>query len=141
MSFSDSKTAVKMSNIDARIDIDNSDLSATSVIWKIVTEQPGHLKGFAQLGYQQFLNEPSMVNMFEKLSFEKYRLGELRNSLESAEPVLRMSDLVCFDVNALKASEFTSKMDSNPFGFTAEESAQLCWYAGVFRSTQKVSLS
>jgi formiminoglutamase len=64
MSFSDSKTAVKMSNIDARIDIDNNDLSAVSVIWKIVTEQPGPLNGFAQLGYQQFLNEPSMVNMF-----------------------------------------------------------------------------
>jgi hypothetical protein len=51
-----------------------------------------------------------------------------------------MSDLVCFDINALKASEFPAKMDNNPFGFTAEESAQLCWYAGVSDQLKSFSI-
>lgn len=140
MSFAESGTPVKMSNIDARIDAEHTGLSAESVIWNIISEQPGHLKSFAQLGYQQFLNDPSLVNTFEKLSFEKYRLGELRHELEHAEPVLRMSDLVSFDIDCLKASEFQSKNDENPFGFTAEEAAQLCWYAGVSDQLQSFSI-
>lgn len=138
--YENQSRGIKISNIDSIMDVDEGEvLNQSNHLFKIITHQPGYLRVFSQIAFQQYLNAPSVVNVFEKLAFGKYRLGELREDITQIEPVLRMSDMVSFDMAALSGTVFQSKADQNPFGLQLEEACQLAWYAG--HSDQLSSMS
>ena len=69
------------------------------------------------------------------------RLGEIRQRIENAEPLLRASNFISFDSSAIKRSAFSQSTNAHVFGLTGEEACQLMWYAGMSEKSEVVTLS
>jgi hypothetical protein len=67
----------------------------------------------------------------EKLYFEAYRLGEVRNNINSVEPVMRDADIVTIDLRSIKSSELSSRQKLSPNGFDGNEICSISRYAGI----------
>jgi formiminoglutamase len=67
----------------------------------------------------------------EKLYFDHVRLGQLRDNFKEIEPLIRNADLLSFDVCAIQSADAPGAADAQPFGLTAEEACQICWFAGM----------
>ena len=98
---------------------------------KMLVSEPPLLFHYAHLGYQSYLIEPRTIDILEKLHFETYRLGQVREKFEDIEPVIRDADMFSFDISAIKRIDAPGNFYAQPFGFTGEEACQLCWYAGL----------
>lgn len=127
---------VTMVNIDGKVDIESTGTADTTFLNRILTYEPNFLFHYSQLGYQTYLVSREALETLEKLYFELYRIGHIRDNFEEAEPVIRAADLVTFDLAAIRQTEAPGTLDPQPFGFTGEEACQLAWYAGI---TQRVS--
>ena len=122
---------ISYTNIDAFFDLLTTDqLTNQSYLYKILTHTEANLKSYAHLAYQSYLVPQEYIDAFEKFSFEKYRLGELRKDITYVEPTLRASDLVSLDLSAITRLQATASKDSVVFGLDADEACQLAWYAG-----------
>lgn len=124
--------------IDESIDIykHEEQIDSHSFLYRLFTETPNYLFNFSQIGYQSYFVSPEDINTLEKLYFEFYRLGNVQENLEEAEPIIRDADMVSFDVNAIRQSDAPGRRDASPNGFYGEEACRIARYAGI---TDKVS--
>jgi formiminoglutamase len=124
--------SITLLNLDSRLDMDNEEsLSSCSFLNTIFSHDPNYLFHYSHLGYQTFLTEKEKLDALEKLYFELYRLGQVRDNFMETEPVVRTADMISFDITAIRMSDAPGNKKATPFGFTAEEACQLCWYAGI----------
>ncbi len=121
---------VSVLNVDATLDI-HGRVSSEKHLFDLLTHEPNYLHSFSHLAYQSYLTSVDALAVLEKLSFESYRLGQIRADLQEMEPVVREADLLAFDITAIKLSDAPGNANAHPFGLTAEEACQLCWYAGL----------
>ena len=124
---------VNMVTIDSSVDM-NEDADATpnkKQLRQILMHEPNYLFSLGQIGYQSYLVEPEVMATLEKLHFEAYRVGEVHQKLQEMEPVVRVADLLTFDISAIRHQDAPGYQPANPFGLTGEEACQLCWYAGL----------
>jgi len=131
--YEDMEKLVSILNVDAFIDLgfDDKKDQSHSHINKILTYQPNYLFNFSQIGYQTYLIDPESLAMMEKLYFDTYRVGKLRQNILEMEPIIRDADMLSFDITAIKSSDAPGNAFAQPFGLTGEEACQLCWYAGL----------
>ncbi len=124
---------VTLLNIDAFLDIDdrNEDVNSSNHLHKILLFEPNFLFNLCHLAYQSYLIDNESLNILNKLYFEAYRLGHIRQHLQDMEPIIRDADLMSFDITAIKSSDAPGNMNAQPFGLTGEEACQICWYAGL----------
>lgn len=128
-------------NIDARLDVEIQGDHNETFLSKLITHQPNFLFSYNHLGHQEYLVEADALNALEKLYFEALRLGEIRDNIQQAEPVIRMSNMLAFDTSAIKSSDAPGNAKAEPFGLTGEEACQLMWYAGMNEKMSSVSIS
>lgn len=123
---------VSFLNVDAFLDLeDKSEAEAAQHhIHRILLHEPNYLFSYAHLAYQTYLIDPLAVSVLDKLYFEAFRVGQLRNNLQEMEPVIRTADLLSFDITAIRSSDARGNALAQPFGLTGEEACQICWYAG-----------
>lgn len=124
---------VTVLNIDSCIDLqtDHTSENNGNFLNKILLHEPNYLMNFIQLGYQSYLNDHNLLNVFEKLNFEHYRLGSLRDQFEEIEPTIRQANMISIDLNAVKIQDAPAQYHNRPFGFTGEELCRIAWYAGL----------
>lgn len=124
---------VNLTSIDSRFDLgrENETLHSESFLSHIVLQQPYNLFNYCNIGYQSYYVHPEQMDLMEKMFFDAVRLGEIRNDLSLAEPILRDSDLVSLDLSSLKATEITGAEFVSPHGFLNEEICALARYAGL----------
>jgi hypothetical protein len=101
---------------------------------RICTLEPSYLGQLNVLGFQAHYVPPKALDMLENLNFGHLRLGQLRNKLEDAELYLRDTDLVLFDINALKYTEAPAQKNINPNGLNGDEACQIARYTGMGNS-------
>ncbi len=124
---------VSFATVDARVDMAEPGTSTypeDSHLRRMLVHAPSFLFNFAQLAHQQYLVAPDVLTALEKLHFETLRVGQIRDDIRQAEPLLRQADFVSFDVAALRWQDAPAYYPANPFGLTNEEAAKLAWYAG-----------
>lgn len=123
---------VSFATIDARVDMAEPDSAfpEDSHLRRMLLHEPSFLFNFAQLAHQQYLVAPDVLTALEKLHFETLRVGQIRDDIRQAEPLLRQADFVSFDIAALRWNDAPGYYPANPFGLTNEEAAKLAWYAG-----------
>ena len=123
---------VSFATIDARVDMAEPDATypEDSHLRRMLLHEPSFLFNFAQLAHQQYLVAPDVLTALEKLHFETLRVGQVRDDIRQAEPLLRQADFVSFDIAALRWTDAPGYYPANPFGLTNEEAAKLVWYAG-----------
>ncbi|RZJ73481.1 formimidoylglutamase [Flavobacterium sp.] len=125
---------VNLTAIDSRFDFgkgENDAVPAHSYLSRIVVDEPNNLFNYSNLGYQTYYNSQEEIDLIDKLFFDAYRLGEVSNNLTLAEPVMRDTDLVSLDLEAVKSSASGNMSHFVPNGFDGKEICSLARYAGI----------
>jgi formiminoglutamase len=119
-------------NVDAFLDLEDSQTESLEQkhVHRILMHEPNFLFNYIHMAYQTYLIDPLSVAVLEKLYFEAFRLGQMRNNLPEMEPAIRHADLLSFDLTAIRSADAPAQVRAQPFGLTGEEACQLCWYAG-----------
>lgn len=126
--------------VDARIDLNmENGLPAENFLMSMLTAQPNFIKHYNHIGFQSYLVHPAMLETIDKLGFDCFRVGKVKENLEEMEPVIRNSHLFSFDISAIQNSHAPSNHIS-PNGFTGEEACMLMQYAGMSEHTNTIGL-
>lgn len=118
-------------NVDAFLDMEESEDATHNHIHEMLVHEPNYLFHYSHLAYQTYLIEKSSIDVLERLYFETYRIGHLREIQRDIEPVIREADMLTFDISAIRSSDAPGSKNAQPFGLTGEEACQICWYAGL----------
>jgi len=98
-------------------------------MYRAIVAHP-QLEMLAAIGFQTYLTASEDMEWMNRLGYETLRLGAFREYHALAEPLLRESNHVYFDLNALRASDAPEIRQPSPNGLYAEELCQLAAYAG-----------
>lgn len=133
LGYKDLEQTINIVAIDSVFDLGNPELeiSNNSYLGKIILHQPNYLFNYSNVGYQTYLVDQSSLQMMSKLYFDVYRLGQVRDKIEEAEPVIRQADMLSFDITAIKHSDAPANPNASPNGFYSEEACQMMRYAGM----------
>jgi hypothetical protein len=71
-----------------------------------------------------------MLETMYKLRFDCIRVGTAKENIEEMEPIIRNTNLLSFDISAIKYSDAPANTQS-PNGFTGEEACTLSRFAGL----------
>lgn len=124
---------INLVSVDSGFDLGESEDELTSDTWlgKIILHQPNFLFNFSNIGYQTYFVDPTTVDLMSKLNFDVHRLGQVRQNLEEAEPVIRNADMVSFDLSAIRQSDAPGNVNCSPNGFYGEEACRIARYSGI----------
>ncbi|MDZ4665905.1 MAG: formimidoylglutamase [Bacteroidota bacterium] len=133
LGYKDLEQTINIVSIDSMFDIGNPDeaINSNSYLGKIILHQPNYLFNFSNVGYQTYLVDPHSLKTMERLFFDVYRLGHVRDKIEDAEPIIRQADMITFDITAIKNSDAPAHPNASPNGFYSEEACQMMRYAGM----------
>ena len=122
---------IEVSCIDARIDVDmDSPLPIDNFLLPLFTREPNFLKQYNHIGFQSYMVHPGMLQTIDKLGFDCFRVGKVKENIEEMEPIIRASHLVSFDIAAI-AHAYAPANTFTPNGFNGEEACSLLQYAGM----------
>lgn len=117
--------------IDAHINLKGENpLRSENFLLEMLTGEPNMVKHYNHIGFQSYFVHPRLLETIDKLRFDCYRVGAARENLEDMEPVIRNTNLLSFDISAIKYSDSPASIDS-PNGFSGEEACILARFAGL----------
>ncbi len=124
---------INVSVVDERVDLDDIDgeINDQNHLSRVITGNPPFLGNLNLLGYQSHFSDPKAIETLDKLGFECWRYGALRTNMEEVEPLVRESDMMSFDISAIRQSDAPGVKGASPNGFSGEEACQICRYAGL----------
>jgi arginase family enzyme len=139
-SYADKKEIIEATCIDALINIDiNSMFRSESFLMEILTGEPNFVNHYNHIGFQSYFVHPRMLETMDKLRFDCYRVGKVRENIEEMEPVIRNSSMVSFDIASI-AHSFAPSNTISPNGFTGEEACTLMRFAGLSNITNSIGI-
>ena len=122
---------VEATCIDANINLrGESPERSENFLMEMLTGEPNLVKHYNHIGFQSYFVHPRMLETMDKLRFDCFRLGMAKEDMEEMEPVLRNTNLLSFDISAIKYGDSPASLQS-PNGFTGEEACMLTRYAGM----------
>jgi len=119
--------------VDNKFDLGSieDDLTSQSYLSKIVMNQPNNLFNYSNIGYQTYFNSQDEIDLLDGLFFDTYRLGEVSNSIQVVEPLMRDADIVSLDLSSIKNADAPANNNATPNGFTGAEICAISRYAGI----------
>jgi len=89
--------------VDARIDMDMESMTpADNFLVDLFTGMPNYLRHYNHIGFQSYFMHPQMLETIDKLRFDCYRVGKVKEDISEMEPAIRNSDLFSFDIAAIQ---------------------------------------
>jgi len=126
--------------VDATIDLDTESVfPAQQFLVDVFTGIPNYLKHYTHIGFQSYFMHPDMLQTIDKLGFDCYRVGKVKESIEEMEPAIRNSELFSFDIAAIQHAHAPANHIS-PNGFNGEEACTLMQYAGMSKTCTTIGL-
>lgn len=124
---------VNILDVDASIDMGDPEepIRGNSWISKVLTLRPNYLFNYSLLGYQSYLVQQKEVDLLNKLFFDAYRLGEFYQNPRMVEPLVRNADILSFDLNAIRGSDYSGNSRELPHGLYGEDACRIMRYAGM----------
>lgn len=117
---------------DMRIDLDEDDtVTPHNFLYEMLARQTESVRHYSHLGFQSYATHPHTLETLDKMRFDCFRLGWLREAIEEAEPVLRSADVFGFDIEAVRFGDAPANVGGSPNGFSGEEACALARYAGM----------
>lgn len=139
--FKKEGTIINAAVVDMKIDLQDEELvTSRSFLMDILTGQPNFIRHYSHIGFQSYYVHPHMLETLDKLRFDFFRLGKVKEHIEEMEPVLRAANLLSFDINAIRFSNAFSNMEGSPNGFDGEEACNLLRYAGMSKEMTSVGI-
>lgn len=119
--------------VDNKFDLGTieDELTSQSYLSKIVMNQPNNLFNYSNIGYQTYYNSQDEIDLLNSLFFETYRLGEVSNSIQLVEPLMRDADIVSIDLSSIKNADAPANNNATPNGFSGAEICTISRYAGI----------
>jgi arginase family enzyme len=138
--FEQSKSAVDAVGIDALIDINlDSPFRADNFLMELLTAEPNYLRHYNHIAFQSYFVHPRMLETMDKLRFDCFRVGHVKEHLEEMEPVIRNCSFLTLDISAMANSAAPANTIS-PNGLNGEEACTLMQYAGMSHNIRTVGL-
>jgi arginase family enzyme len=126
--------------IDSKINLDLESVHpADSFLEELFTGMPNHLNHYAHIGFQSYFMHPQMLETIDKLGFDCYRVGRVKESIEEMEPIIRNVAMVSFDIAAIQHAHAPAN-HITPNGFDGEEACTLMQYAGMSNKCTTIGL-
>lgn len=131
---------IEASVVDAMIDLNmESPFRSDNFLMEMFTQEPNHLRHYNHIGFQSYLVHPGILQTLDKLKFDFYRVGHVKDDIEEMEPAIRNSHLFAFDINAIAQAYAPANLLS-PNGFNGEEACTLMQYAGLSTHVQTIGI-
>ncbi|MDE3145459.1 MAG: formimidoylglutamase [Bacteroidota bacterium] len=126
--------------VDARIDLNmDSVLPSDNFLMAVLTSEPNFIKHYNHIGFQSYMVHPQMLETIDKLHFDCYRVGKVKENMEEMEPVIRNTNLFSFDIAAIQHAHAPANR-LTPNGFTGEEACTLMQYAGMSSNLSSIGI-
>lgn len=141
-SFDSHNDKVNIVSIDNQFDLyqESELVSGRTYMNKIIIDDSNSLNDFTNIGYQRHLCSHDELQLMEKLFFEYISLGEISENNMKAEPIMRNSNIVSFDMKALSFSASYDQTQGNPNGIDPRLACILTKYAGQSNKTNFLGL-
>ncbi|GAO42874.1 formimidoylglutamase [Flavihumibacter petaseus] len=129
--YADRQQLIEAACIDARIDLDMDALpQAEHFLMELLTGEPNFMKHYSHLAFQSYYVHPYMLENMDKLRFDCFRVGHVKEHIEEMEPVIRNCRMVSFDLSSL-AHAYAPGTAISPNGLDGEQACVLSRYAGM----------
>lgn len=126
--------------VDARIDLDmDSVFLADNFLMAMLTSEPNFIRHYNHIGFQSYMVHPHMLETIDKLRFDCYRVGKVKENLEEMEPAIRNANLFSLDIAAIQHAHAPANR-LTPNGFTGEEVCMLMQYAGMSQNLSSIGI-
>jgi formiminoglutamase len=124
---------INLAVVDSMIDIreNEEEIDADNFLITLLTHQPNFLFNYSHVGYQTHFASPLTVDTLDKLHFDMIRLGKVRENIREIEPLMRDTDMLSFDMSAVRFSDASGNKNATPNGLTGEDACQIARYAGL----------
>lgn len=134
------KEEAVLTGVDAVIDLDmESPFKNDNFLMEMFTGEPNYMNHYNHIGFQSYLVHPGMLQTLDKLKFDFYRVGHVKESIEEVEPAIRSSNIFSFDIKAI-ANAYAPSNRLTPNGFNGEEACVLMQYAGMNTKMKSVGI-
>ncbi len=138
--FADAKQQIEAVGVDAAIDINiESPYRSEKFLLDLLTAEPNYMGHYSHLAFQSYLVHPRMLETMDKLRFDCYRVGVVRERIEETEPAIRGSHMLSFDISAIAAAYAPANV-LTPNGLTGEDACTLMQYAGMSTHMRTIGL-
>ena len=118
--------------IDERIPfVMDNPRNSNSLLNQIFENNNENLFNLGVVGYQTHYVDKRILEYFDKNHYEHLRLGQVRNNIEEAEPIIRDADMIVMNLSVLKKAEVPACDTASPSGIFTEDACQLAYYAGI----------
>lgn len=126
--------------VDAMIDMKiESALPSNNFLMPMLTNEPNFIRHYNHIGFQSYFVHPDMLETIDKLRFDCYRVGNVKDNMEEMEPVIRNASLFSFDISAIQHAHAPANR-LTPNGFTGEEACMLMQYAGMSANVNTIGI-
>lgn len=126
--------------VDAKIDLNmDSVLPEENFLMELLTGEPNFIRHYNHIGFQSYFVHPHMLETIDKLRFDCYRVGKVKDNVEEMEPNIRNAHLFSFDISAIQHAHAPANI-STPNGFTGEEACTLMQYAGMSPNISSIGI-
>lgn len=137
--YREMKKIIEVTGVDAYIDLSlDNPVRSKNFLMELLTGEPNFIRHYNHIGFQSYYIHPHMLETMDKLRFDCYRLGKVKEDIEEMEPSFRSSNMLMFDIAALGAATFWD--GSSPNGFNGEEACTLMKYAGMSDQMQALGI-
>lgn len=138
--YVDARKSIEAVCVDSRIDINiDSPLRADNFVMELLTGEPNFMKHYNHLAFQSYFIHPRLLETMDKLRFDCFRVGKVKENIEEMEPVVRNCHLISFDVAAI-ATAYAPANTFTPNGLNGEEACVLMQYAGMSPNIETIGI-
>jgi len=131
---------IELCCIDGLVDLNiNSPYRSDNFLMEMLTGEPNFIHHYNHIGFQSYYVHPHMLETMDKLRFDCYRVGTVKENFEEMEPVIRNCRLISFDMSAL-AHAWAPGSAISPNGFNGEEACLLMRYGGLSLNTDSIGI-
>ena len=109
-----------------------------SYLSKIIMDENNKLNHFSNIGFQKHLNSLDEIDLIKKMKFESLSLGKVKSDLNEAEPILRDSNLISFNIKSIKSGDINNAHQYSN-GLTSYEFCSLSRFSGASLKSNVIS--
>ena len=125
------KQLTEVTCVDALIDLNvENRYPDRKFLMELLTGEPNFVSHYNHLAFQSYAVHPRMLETLDKLRFDFHRLGRVSEEIDEMEPVLRNTNMLSIDMNAIKHADAPANRHF-PNGLTGMEACSLTRFAGM----------
>ncbi len=136
----DNKKAIEATTIDAMIDLNiDSVYRNDNFLMEMLTGEPNFIRHYNHIAFQSFYVHPRMLETMDKLHFDCFRVGTVKENIDEMEPVIRNSHMLTLDISAI-ANAYAPANIVTPNGLNGEDACMLFRYAGMSSNIKTIGI-